>query len=84
MAKEYAILTEIRRKRYVLLIDNVDFPMRNYLHTNKDIPESFINYRKKLLDMTKDISGIDLDSEGNLTGITWPTKPEIDDAEAVE
>ena len=75
MAIESDILTEIRRIRYGLLIDNVDNSMRNYLHSGQTIPQSLIDYRKKLLDMTKDISGIDLDSEGNLTGITWPTKP---------
>ena len=76
MATELDILTEIRRTRYGLLIDNVDNSMRNYLHSGQTIPQSLIDYRAELLDITKDISGVDLDSDGQLTGVTWPTKPE--------
>ena len=76
MASENEILTEIRINRHGLLIDNVDKPIRNYLHSGQTIPQSLKDYRSNLLDITKDISGVDLDVNGKLTGLTWPTKPE--------
>ena len=75
MATEFDILTEIRRTRHGLLIDNVDIPMRGYLHSGQTIPQSLIDYRGELLDMTKNLTGYDLDKDGNLTGVTWPEKP---------
>ena len=65
----------IREIRHGLLMEEVDIPMRNLLHTNQTIPQNLIDYRQELLDMTNDLTGIDLDEDGNLTGITWPTKP---------
>ena len=66
---------KIREIRHGVLMEKVDIPMRNFLHTNQTIPQNLIDYRQELLDMTNDLTGIDLDEDGNLTGITWPTKP---------
>ena len=76
MANNKSSSNMIREIRHGLLMEEVDIPMRNLLHTNQTIPQDLIDYRQELLDITNDLSGIDLDSDGQLTGITWPTKPE--------
>ena len=76
MASDKSTSDKIREIRHGLLMEEVDIPMRNLLHTNQTIPQNLIDYRQELLDMTNDLTGIDLDEDGNLTGVTWPTKPE--------
>ena len=66
---------EMRKMRYGLIIDNVDKPMRNYLHNGQTVPQNLIEYRQALLDVPENNTPT-LDSDGNLTGVTWPTKPE--------
>ena len=41
----------MRKERHGLLIENVDIPMRNYLHSGKAIPQSLLDYRQELLDI---------------------------------
>ena len=65
----------MRRERHYLLIENVDIPMRNYLHSGEAVPQELIDYRQALLDVPKNNTPT-LDKDGNLTGVTWPTKPE--------
>lgn len=38
--------------------------------------EEWTTYRQALRDITEDISGLSLDNDGLVTGVTWPTKPE--------
>ena len=66
---------QLRKKRYGLLIDNVDIPIRNYIHSGRAIPQALIDYRQALLDVPENNTP-ELDSDGNLTGVTWPEKPE--------
>ena len=66
---------QMRRERHYLLIENVDIPMRNYLHSGEAVPQELIDYRQALLEVHKNNTRT-LDKDGNLTGVTWPTKPE--------
>ena len=65
----------MRKERHGLLIENVDIPMRNLLHAGQVIPQELIDYRQSLLDIPENNTP-ELDSDGNLIGVTWPTKPE--------
>ena len=65
----------MRKERHVLLIENVDIPMRNYLHSGKAIPQSLLDYRQELLDIPQNNTP-KLNKDGELTGVNWPTKPE--------
>ena len=76
VTKQRKIEEEIREKRHFLMQVEIDIPMRSLLHTNQTIPQNLVDYRQELLDMTNNLTGIDLDENGQLTGITWPTKPE--------
>ncbi len=63
----------MRRERDQRLIEEVDRPMRNYIHTNQKIPQSLMDHRKALLDLPDNSNPVYVD--GILTGVTWPTKP---------
>ncbi len=65
---------QMRFERNRLLVENVDIPMRNLLHSGQTISQDLINYRQALLDVPENNTPT-LDSDGNLTGVTWPTKP---------
>lgn len=65
----------MRKERYGKLIDEVDKPMRNYLHSGQPIPQSLIDHRQALLDVPEN-NVPEIDEDGNLTGVTWPNKPE--------
>ena len=65
----------MRRERFGKLADEVDKPMRNYLHSGQAIPQNLINYRQALLDVPENSTPA-FDGDGELTGVTWPTKPE--------
>jgi hypothetical protein len=65
---------EMRKKRYGLLIDNVDIPIRNLLHSGQTVPQNLIDYRQALLDVPENNTP-ELDEDGELTGVDWPTKP---------
>lgn len=64
----------MRRERHILLYENVDIPMRNLLHSGKAVTQELIDYRQALLDVPENNTP-KLDEDGNLTGVTWPTKP---------
>ena len=65
----------MRKERHGLLIENVDIPMRNYLHSGKAIPQSLLDYRQELLDIPQNNTP-KLNKDGELTCVNWPTKPE--------
>ena len=65
----------MRKERHGSLIENVDIPMRNYLHSGKAIPQSLLDYRQELLDIPQNNTP-KLNKDGELTGVNWPTKPE--------
>lgn len=61
-------LTELRRERDAKL-QETDF----YALSDVTMSAAMSTYRQALRDITTQTPG--LDSDGNLTGITWPTKP---------
>ena len=63
-----APMKELRRQRNIKLAETDFHGMSD--HTMSD---AMITYRQALRDITTQTPG--LDSDGNLTGITWPTKP---------
>ena len=65
----------MRRERQAKLIEEVDIPMRNFLHSGKEIPETLIKHRQALLDVPQNNTP-DKDENGQLTNVHWPTKPE--------
>ena len=56
------------------LLENCDWEMTKALETGADAT-SLKTYRQALRDLPAN-STPDLDDELNLTGVTWPTKPE--------
>jgi hypothetical protein len=56
------------------LAEEVDIPIRNFLHSGQAIPQDLIDHRQALLDVP-DNNTPELDSDGELTGVDWPTKP---------
>jgi len=57
------------------LAEEVDIPMRNFLHSGHAIPQDLIDHRQALLDVPENNTP-ELDEDDELTGVTWPTKPE--------
>ena len=57
------------------LQEEVDIPMRSYLHSGQAVPQDLIDHRQALLDVP-DNNTPTLDKDDELTGVTWPTKPE--------
>ena len=72
-AKQTAIdnaapMKELRRQRNIKLAET-DF----HGMSDNTMSDAMTTYRQALRDITTQTPG--LDSDGNLTGITWPTKP---------
>lgn len=65
----------MRMERDGRLIDEVDKPMRNYLHSGQPIPQALIDHRQALLDVPNNNTP-DKDENGWLINVNWPTKPE--------
>tara|TARA_R110000824_G_scaffold362735_1_gene550702 strand:+ start:489 stop:869 length:381 start_codon:yes stop_codon:yes gene_type:complete len=65
----------MRKDRNRLLVEVVDTKARIYTNQNLEVPKSILDYRQALLDLPETASP-ELDSDGNLTGVTWPTIPE--------
>ena len=63
-----APMKELRRQRDLKLAET-DF----YALSDVTMSDAMTTYRQALRDITTQTPG--LDSDGNLTGITWPTKP---------
>ena len=63
-----APMKELRRQRDVKLAET-DF----HGMSDNTMSDAMTTYRQALRDITTQTPG--LDSDGNLTGITWPTKP---------
>ena len=63
-----APMKELRRQRNLKLAET-DF----YALSDVTMSDAMTTYRQALRDITTQTPG--LDSDGNLTGITWPTKP---------
>ncbi len=63
-----APMKELRRQRDLKLAET-DF----YGMSDNTMSDAMSTYRQALRDITTQTPG--LDSDGNLTGITWPTKP---------
>jgi len=56
------------------LQEEVDILMRSYLHSGQAVPQDLIDHRQALLDVPENNTP-ELDSDDELTGVTWPTKP---------
>tara|TARA_R100000406_G_scaffold46510_1_gene31348 strand:+ start:2387 stop:2797 length:411 start_codon:yes stop_codon:yes gene_type:complete len=63
-----APMKELRRQRNIKLAET-DF----HGMSDNTMSDAMTTYRQALRDITTQTPG--LDSDGNLTGITWPTKP---------
>ena len=63
-----APMKELRRQRDIKLAET-DF----HGMSDNTMSDAMTTYRQALRDITTQTPG--LDSDGNLTGITWPTKP---------
>ena len=61
-------MKELRRQRDLKLAET-DF----HGMSDNTMSDAMTTYRQALRDITTQTPG--LDSDGNLTGITWPTKP---------
>jgi hypothetical protein len=65
----------MRKERNRLLVEVVDTKARIYTNQNLEVPKNILDYRQTLLDITANATP-ELDEDGQLTGVTWPTKPE--------
>lgn len=65
----------MRKDRNRLLVEVVDTKARIYTNQNLEVPKSILDYRQALLDVPENNTP-ELDEDGQLTGVTWPTEPE--------
>ena len=63
----------LREYRDILLNLTDRYSLPDYPHSSDEIKQSWLTYRQSLRDITSQTP--DLDSNGNLIGITWPTDP---------
>ena len=66
-------MVELRRQRDVKLTDT-DWVVTKADETNSAVADNWKTYRQALRDLPASASP-QLDSNGNLTNVTWPTKP---------
>tara|TARA_B100000900_G_C20556236_1_gene706950 strand:+ start:1277 stop:1657 length:381 start_codon:yes stop_codon:yes gene_type:complete len=67
-------LTLIRNKREDLLINSDKYALPDWPHESDEKRQEWLNYRKSLRDMTTTQSP-QVDSNGQLLNVTWPTPP---------
>ena len=78
--KEEIILEHLRAERDKKLAE-CDWVVVKHTELGTSIPANWSTYRQSLRDITSDITGIDMVTQDDgwyhdITGITWPTKPE--------
>lgn len=67
-------LTLIRALREDLLIGSDKYAIPDWPHSSEEKRQEWLDYRQALRDMTSTQSP-QVDANGNLTNVTWPTPP---------
>ena len=64
----------LRQQRDLLLFDSDKYSLSDYPHSSETIRQAWMTYRQSLRDITTTQTP-QIDSNGDLTNITWPTDP---------
>ena len=67
-------MKHLRQRRDFLLVGTDIYGLVDFPHKNEATKQAWLDYRKALRDLTIN-SSPQLDDEGNLTNVTWPTPP---------
>ena len=75
---DYIPLSIIRTLRNQLLQASDIYVLPDYPHSSPDVRQEWIDYRRNLRDITKDIELSDDGTSAKVVSVPWPAKPSVD------
>lgn len=67
-------MKKLRHERNIKLLETDKYSINDWPHTSEEVKQAWVTYRQALRDLPS-ISTPQLDENGNLTNVTWPTPP---------
>jgi hypothetical protein len=69
-----APMKKLRHERNIKLLETDKYSINDWPHASEEVKQAWITYRQELRDLPSN-STPQLDENGNLTNVTWPTPP---------
>ena len=69
-----APMKKLREERDKKLLETDKYSITDWPHASEEVKQAWITYRQELRDLPS-TSTPELDENGNLTNVTWPTPP---------
>ncbi len=69
-----APMKKLRHERNIKLLETDKYSISDWPHASEEVKQAWITYRQELRDLPSN-STPQLDENGNLTNVTWPTPP---------
>jgi DNA phosphorothioation-dependent restriction protein DptG len=67
-------MKKLRHERNIKLLETDKYSINDWPHASEEVKQAWVTYRQALRDLPS-ISTPQLDENGNLTNVTWPTPP---------
>tara|TARA_Y100000389_G_scaffold153056_1_gene153202 strand:- start:182 stop:550 length:369 start_codon:yes stop_codon:yes gene_type:complete len=67
-------MKKLRHERNIKLLETDKYSISDWPHASEEVKQAWITYRQELRDLPSN-STPQLDENGNLTNVTWPTPP---------